>query len=79
MEKPLYLFVSTSTIGIYLGEMKILLVADDYSLVLLDLMIPKKSGIEVMKAIREKDTVPILIISARDTDSDKTLGLGLVC
>lgn len=51
--------------------------ADDYSLVLLDLMIPKKSGMEVMKAIREKDTVPILIISARDTDYDKTLGLGL--
>lgn len=51
--------------------------ADDYSLVLLDLMIPKKSGMEVMKAIREKNTVPIIIISAKDTDSDKTLGLGM--
>jgi len=51
--------------------------ADNYSLVLLDLMIPKKSGMEVMKAIREKNTVPIIIISARDTDSDKTLGLSL--
>ena len=51
--------------------------ADDYSLVLLDLMIPKKSGMEVMKAIREKSTVPIIILSAKDTDSDKTLGLGL--
>lgn len=51
--------------------------ADDYSLVLLDLMIPKKSGMEVMKAIREKSTVPIIIISAKDTDSDKALGLGL--
>lgn len=50
---------------------------DDYSLVLLDLMIPKKSGMEVMKAIREKSTVPIIIISAKDTDSDKALGLGL--
>ncbi|MBD5454027.1 MAG: response regulator transcription factor [Lachnospiraceae bacterium] len=50
---------------------------DDYSLVLLDLMIPKKSGMEVMKAIREKSTVPIIILSAKDTDSDKTLGLGL--
>lgn len=50
---------------------------DDYSLVLLDLMIPKKSGMEVMKTIREKNTVPVIIISARDTDSDKTLGLGL--
>lgn len=50
---------------------------DDYSLVLLDLMIPKKSGMEVMKAIREKSTVPIIILSAKDTDSDKALGLGL--
>ncbi|MDE7310720.1 MAG: response regulator transcription factor [Eubacterium sp.] len=51
--------------------------ADEYSLVLLDLMIPKRSGMEVMKIIREKSTVPIMILSAKDTDSDKTLGLGL--
>lgn len=51
--------------------------ADHYSLVLLDLMIPKKSGMEVMKAIREKNTVPIIILSAKNTDSDKTLGLGM--
>lgn len=38
---------------------------DLYSLVLLDLMIPKKSGLEVMKSIREKSTVPIIIISTR--------------
>lgn len=50
---------------------------DKYSLVLLDLMIPKKSGMEVMRAIREKSTVPVIIMSAKDTDSDKTLGLGL--
>ena len=30
-----------------------------------------------MRRIREKNTVPIIIISAKDTDSDKTLGLGL--
>ena len=51
--------------------------ADEYSIVLLDLMIPKKSGMEVMKTIRAFSTVPIMILSARDTDSDKTLGLGL--
>lgn len=51
--------------------------SDNYSLVLLDLMIPKKSGMEVMSIIRENDMVPIIIISAKDTDSDKTLGLGL--
>ncbi len=51
--------------------------ADAYSLVLLDLMIPKKSGMEVMKVIRQNSTVPIIILSAKDTDSDKTLGLSL--
>ncbi|MDE7478391.1 MAG: response regulator transcription factor [Lachnospiraceae bacterium] len=51
--------------------------ADEYSIVLLDLMLPKVSGMEVMKTIRASSTVPIMIISAKDTDSDKTLGLGL--
>lgn len=51
--------------------------SDNFSLVLLDLMIPKMNGMEVMSKIREHNTVPIIIISAKDTDSDKTLGLGL--
>ncbi len=50
---------------------------DKYSLVLLDIMIPGINGIEVMKIIRKSSTVPIIIISAKDSDSDKTLGLGL--
>lgn len=50
---------------------------DEYSIVLLDLMIPKTSGMEVMRVIRERSTVPIIIISAKDSDSDKALGLGL--
>lgn len=50
---------------------------DKYSLVLLDIMIPGINGIEIMKIIRESSTVPIIIISAKDSDSDKTLGLGL--
>lgn len=48
-----------------------------FDLVLLDLMIPKVSGMDVMQFIRRTDTVPIIILSAKDTDSDKTLGLGL--
>lgn len=51
--------------------------SDTFSLVLLDLMIPRISGMEVMGKIRESSTVPIIILSAKDTDSDKTLGLGL--
>lgn len=50
---------------------------DTFDLVLLDLMIPKISGMDVMQHIRKDSTVPIIIISAKDTDADKTLGLGL--
>lgn len=50
---------------------------DAYSLVLLDLMIPKISGMEVIQHIRAESTVPIIIVSAKDSDVDKTLGLGL--
>lgn len=48
-----------------------------YDIVLLDLMIPKISGMDVMRHIRKSSTVPIIIISAKDTEADKALGLGL--
>lgn len=48
-----------------------------YHIVLLDLMIPRISGMDVMKYIRKSSTVPIIIISAKDTETDKALGLGL--
>ena len=44
-------------------------ISDDFGLVLLDLMIPKRNGMEVMGKIRESSTVPIIIISAKDTDA----------
>src|SRR5690625_6537 len=45
-------------------------------LVLLDLMLPKINGMEFLKKIRETCFVPVLIISAKESDVDKTLGLG---
>lgn len=51
--------------------------AGGFSLVLLDLMIPKIRGMDVMAHIRKRSTVPIIIVSAKDTDADKTLGLGM--
>lgn len=50
---------------------------DSFSLVLLDLMIPKINGMEVMQHIRANSFVPIIIVSAKDTEADKALGLGL--
>ena len=49
----------------------------EFDLVLLDLMIPKMSGMDVMKTIREKSVVPFLIVSAKDSLLDKSLGLEL--
>lgn len=47
-----------------------------FDLILLDLMLPKLDGMEFMKIIREKNVIPILIMSAKDSDIDKALGLG---
>ena len=44
-------------------------------IVLLDLMLPGLSGSEVCKAIREKSDVPIIIVSAKDDEIDKVVGL----
>jgi len=48
-----------------------------YDLIILDIMMPKIGGLEVLRMIREKSAVPILIMSAKDSDIDKALGLGL--
>ncbi|PNQ84515.1 response regulator transcription factor [Paenibacillus polymyxa] len=47
-----------------------------YDLVLVDLMMPKVDGMEVIRQIRTRSAVPILIMSAKDSDVDKALGLG---
>lgn len=49
----------------------------DYALVLVDLMLPKISGFEVIKKIREISTIPIIIITAKNSDNDKARGLAL--
>jgi DNA-binding response OmpR family regulator len=48
-----------------------------FNLILLDLMLPGKSGYEICKAIREKIDIPILMVTARIEDVDKVRGLGL--
>ena len=46
-------------------------------LVLLDLMLPGLSGTEVCKALRQRSNVPIIMLTAKDAEIDKVLGLEL--
>ena len=51
--------------------------AEEFDLIILDLMLPGMDGFEVCKHIREKKDVPILMVSAKKDDIDKIRGLGL--
>lgn len=47
-----------------------------YDVIVLDVMIPKLSGFEVVKALRiHKNTTPVLLLTAKDEISDKVIGL----
>lgn len=48
-----------------------------YDIILLDIMIPVLNGIETLKQLRQKLTTPVLMLSARDDDIDRVLGLEL--
>lgn len=59
------------------GEEALTLFAEEeFDVILLDLMLPKLSGMEFLKKIRETSSLPVLIISAKGSDIDKALGLG---
>lgn len=51
--------------------------AEEFDLVILDLMLPGMDGFDVCKRIREKKNIPILMVSAKKDDIDKIRGLGL--
>jgi DNA-binding response OmpR family regulator len=46
-----------------------------YDAIILDLMLPSMDGLEICKKVREKSMVPILMLTAKDDDSSKVLGL----
>ncbi len=48
---------------------------NEYAIILLDIMLPKMSGLEVCQQIREFSTVPIIMLTAKGEDMDKIMGL----
>lgn len=53
-----------------------LLNSQEYDLLLLDLMLPGRDGLEILKTIRKKGmTLPVLILTARDAVEDRVVGL----
>lgn len=49
----------------------------EFDIVLLDLMLPKSSGFDVLKYIRSVSVIPVIIATAKDSDTDKMMGLNL--
>ncbi|MBM7588005.1 DNA-binding response OmpR family regulator [Bacillus pakistanensis] len=48
-----------------------------YNLIILDLMMPRIDGIEVCRRLRDKTNVPILMLTAKDHETDKIVGLSI--
>lgn len=54
-----------------------ILQSQEIDLAIIDIMMPKLGGFQLLKKVRENSSIPILILSARVQDNDKLLGLGL--
>ncbi|MEZ5102090.1 MAG: response regulator transcription factor [Thermoleophilia bacterium] len=51
--------------------------ADAYDVVILDVMMPRLSGLDVCKRLRDESDVPIILLTAKDAELDRVLGLEL--
>jgi len=51
--------------------------AEDVDLVLLDIMLPELSGLEVLRRLRKNSSVPVIMLTARDAVMDKVSGLDM--
>lgn len=50
---------------------------EPFVLAILDVMLPDGDGFELARTLRERSDIPIMMLSARDTDVDKAVGLGV--
>lgn len=51
--------------------------SEDHDLILLDLMLPLKDGLDVCREVRARKNTPIIMLTAKDSEVDKVLGLEL--
>ena len=51
--------------------------AEDYDLIIIDIMLPGMDGFEVISEFRKKKQTPVIFLSAKNSDIDKIRGLGL--
>lgn len=49
--------------------------SEDYTVILLDIMLPALNGMEVLRRLRKEKTTPVIMLTARDTVMDKVAGL----
>ncbi len=49
----------------------------EFSLVVLDVMMPRKSGIDILNQIRQRSQMPVLMLTAKGDDADRIIGLEL--
>jgi|LGVE01.1.fsa_nt_gb DNA-binding response OmpR family regulator len=49
----------------------------DAALVILDIMLPKMNGLEVLRRLREESEIPVILLTARDETIDKVMGLDM--
>ena len=59
------------------GEEAVKKVTDDIDLIILDIMMPYKNGYMACKEIREKSNAPILFLTAKSKESDKSMGFSV--
>lgn len=53
-----------------------LALTNDYSLIIIDIMLPGMDGFEICRKIREKKQLPVIFLSAKNDEIDKIRGLG---
>ncbi|MDQ6997519.1 MAG: response regulator transcription factor [Mariprofundus sp.] len=53
------------------------LLADSFELAVVDIMMPKKSGMDLLRELRQSSNIPVIMLTARGEDMDRILGLEL--